>query len=812
MQDFRYAVRTLRKQPIFTLVAVLTLTLGIGANTAIFSLIYQVLLRPLPYPSAERLVFVWNTYPLMGLPQASVSIPDYLDRKTQAPAIEDATLFTGRSLNLSQGGQPEQVQALAVTPSLFSTLERQPFLGRGFSEGEAQPNADKYAILTHATWTTRFGADGSIVGRDIRLNGESYKVVGVMPADFELPMRNVALMVPFAFTPQQMSDQGRGNEFSSMIARLRPGATVDQLNAQMKTIVGRNLERLPQFKPFAESSGFGGYAVPFREQISGDVRTPLLILQGGVVLVLLIACANVANLLLMRATGRGREIAIRSTLGAGQWRIVRQMLAEGVVLSLFGGAGGVVLGIVGVRALVAMSERQLPGLANASIHPAVLGFTFVLAIVTGIVFGIVPALVAARGDTNALLKDDSTRGSAGRSTSLTRAMLVVAETALALILLVGAGLLIKSFARLLNVNPGFSTENVLTAQLSLPAARHPDAAARRLFWQRLLEKARAIPGVTSVGLTSNVPFSGNVSSGSYSIVGYTPPPNQPAPHGRQEVVGGDYFKAMQIPLLEGRLFNDSDTADAPPAVIVDKYLVDRYFPKRSAIGQQIRRGGPNSPPFTIVGVVGTINAIDLGQPVAKERLYYPVMQQARGGMALMLKTGLDPTSLVAQVRSAVQSIDSEQPIAEVRTMDQWVARSLETRRTPMMLLGIFGAVALILSAIGIYGVLAFAVAQRVREFGIRQALGADRASILSLVFKQGVKTAGLGIAVGLLGSFALSTYLRSVLQAVLFEVRPHDVSVLAGVTIALLAVAMFACYIPARRATRIDPMVALREG
>jgi predicted permease len=811
MQDLRYALRTLRKQPIFTLVAVLTLTLGIGANTAIFSLIYQVLLRPFPYSDADRLVFIWNTYPLMGLPQASVSIPDYIDRKTQAPAIEDATLFTGRTLSLAHGGQPDQVQGLAVTPSFFTTLGRGPALGRGFLEDEAQPNADRFAVLTHGIWTTRFGADASIVGRDIRLNGESYRVVGVMPADFELPMRDIAILVPFSFTPQQMSDQGRGQEFSSMIARLRPGATIEQVNAQMKTIVARNLERLPQFVRFAESSGFSGYAVPLREQIAGDVRTPLLILQGGVVLVLLIACANVANLLLMRATGRGREIAIRSTLGAGQWRITRQMLTEGVVLSLAGGAGGILAGFVGLRLLVAMGERQLPGVAGASLHPAVLAFTLVLSVVTGLVFGIVPAVVAARGDANALLKDDSTRSSAGRGTGFTRAALVVAETALALVLLVGAGLLIKSFARLTDVNPGFSTGNVLTAQINLPAARHPDAAARRLFWQRLLDRTRAIPGVTSVGLTSNVPFNGMVSSGSYNIVGYTPPTGQP-PHGRQEVVGGDYFTAMQIPLVEGRLFNDSDTAEAPPVVVVDRYLVDTYFKGRSAIGQQIRRGGPTSPPFTIVGVVGTINAIDLGQPVLKERLYYPVMQQARPSMGLVVKTDLDPLSLVAQVRAAVQSIDPEQPIASVRTMDQWVARSLETRRTPMTLLAIFGAVALVLSAIGIYGVLAFAVAQRVREFGIRQALGADRHAILSLVLRQGAKTTAIGIALGLAGAVALARYLGSTLESVLFEVKPNDLTVFASVTLALIGVALLACFVPAQRATRIDPMAALRDS
>ena len=778
MQDIRYALRTLRKQPIFTLVAVLTLTLGIGANTAIFSLLYQILLRPLPYPAADRLVFVWNTYPLMGLPQASVSIPDYIDRKTQADAIEDATLFTQRPLNLASGGTPEQLRGLAVTPSFFSTLQRQPFLGRGFTEEEAQPQADRFAILTFAIWQSRFGSNAAIVGQDIRLNGEAYRVVGVLPADFDLPSRDISLLVPFSFTPQQMSDQGRGNEFSSMIARLKPGATIEQVNAQMKTIVDRNLDRLPQFQSFARTSGFGGYAIPIRDQLVGDVRAPLYVLQVGVLVVLLIACANVANLLLMRATGRYRELAIRTTLGAGRGRLVRQMLTEGVVLSLLGGIGGLALGLAGVRALIALSSRQMPGMADASLHPAVLVFTLALAVATGLIFGVVPAISVMRGNTATILKDDNTRGSSGRGTRLMRSTLVILEMALALMLLVGAGLLIKSFARITDVDPGFSTENVLTTQLSLPATRYADAPSRSAFWRRLVEKATAMPGVTSVGLTSNVPFNGNVSSGSYAIVGYTPGAGEAAPHGRQEVVGADYFKAMQIPLIEGRLFTDGDTADSPPVVVVDKYLADKYFSKKSAIGQQIRRGGPQAPPFTIVGVVGTINSIDLGMPVTKERIYYPVAQQPRPSMALTLKTGLDPQTLIPQVRQAVQSLDPEQPLADVRTMDQWVLRSLENRRTPMMLLALFGAVALILSAIGIYGVLAFGVAQRVREFGIRQALGADQKSILRLVLTQGMVTAGIGLLVGLSGAFLLTRFL----QSMLFGVGTHDVPVFAGVT------------------------------
>jgi putative ABC transport system permease protein len=577
------------------------------------------------------------------------------------------------------------------------------------------------------------------------------------------------------------------------------------IQVNVLSIVDRNLERLPQRQTFARTSGFGGYAIDIREQLVGDARAPLYALQGVVLAVLFIACANVANLLLMRATGRYRELAIRATLGAGQWRLVRQMITEGVVLSLAGAVGGLVLGYAGLRGLIALSSRQVPGIADATLSPVVLVFTLVLAVLTGLVFGVVPALSVLRGNASTLLKDDSTRGSASRATSYMRGSLVVVETALALMLLVGAGLLIKSFARIMDVDPGFSTENVLTTQLSLPASRYAEAPARRQFWQRLLEKAGAIPGVTAAGLTSNVPFNGMVSSGSYSIVGYTPGPSETAPHGRQEVVGGDYFRAMQIPVLQGRAFSETDTGESAPVVVIDQYLVNRYFPARTPIGQEILRGGAK---FTIVGVVGTINSIDLGQPVAKERIYYPNAQQPRPSMALVIKTRLDPNDLVPQVRAAVQSLDPEQPIADVRTMEQWVGRSLEGRRAPMMLFALFGAVALLLSSIGIYGVLAFNVAQRVREFGIRQALGADSQSILSLVLKQGLLTTGAGLGIGLAASLGLAQYLRTLL----FSVEPRDWTVFAGVTLLLLAVAILACYVPARRATRIDPMVALRES
>jgi predicted permease len=806
MQDLRYALRSLRKQPIFTLVAVLTLTLGIGANTAVFSVVYQTLLRPLPYPAADRLVFIWNSYKGMNLDQASVSIPDYVDRKSQAPAIEDAALFTMSSANLNVGSAPEQLRALAVTPSFFSTLQRGPFLGRAFTDDDARPGGDKYAILTYGLWKSHFASEPALVGRDIRMNGDSYRVVGVLPADFELPARDISLLVPFAFKPAQLSDNERGNEFSEMIARLRPGASVAQVDEQIKIITEHVAERVPARAGFMRTSQFGGYAVPIRDQLVGDMRTPLLIMQACVLFVLLIACANVANLLLMRASGRSRELAIRTSLGAGQWRIVKQMLTEGLVVAAGGGIGGIAAGVLGLRALVALTGDQLAESAGASLSPAVFVFALALVLLTGIVFGIAPALGIARGNAAAFLKDDSARGSAGRRTGALRTVLVIAEIATALALLVGAGLLLKSFARLQDVDPGFSPDRVLTAQIALPQTRYPDAASRIAFWNRLVEKARAIPGVTAAGLTTNVPFNGSLSSGSYNIVGRALAPGEPVPHGRQEVVGGDYFRAMHIPLVAGRVFNDGDTADAPPVVVIDEYLVKKYFPNTNPLGHQISRGGTK--PDTIVGVVGTINSSDLAQPVTKERLYHPASQVGPRASAAVLKTAVDPQSVAAQVRDAVRAIDPEQPVSDVRTMDQWIGRSLETRRAPMALLSVFAALALVLSAIGIYGVLAFGVAQRVREFGIRQALGADRTTILSLVLRQGLRTTGIGVVIGLAASVALMRYL----QSLLFGVTAHDAVVFGSVTALLVIVALAACYVPARRATRVDPMVALREG
>jgi predicted permease len=808
MPELRLAVRRLRRRPVFALVAVLTIAIGVGGTTAIFSLLYQLLLKPLPYKDADRLVFVWNSYPRMALPRAAVSIPDYLDRIQQAPSIEAATLITGRTLNVGMGDRPEQLRALAVTPSFFATFGRLPELGRAFGDPDAVPGSDHVVILSNGLWRSRFASDSTILGKDVRLSGEPYRVVGILPPDFELPALDVSLLVPFAFTPEQQTDQERGREFSQMIARLAPGASIPGVDSEMNTIIRRNVARMPDRRPFVEQSGFRGYSVPIREQLVGDVRTPLYLLQAGVLLVLLIACVNVANLMLMRASERQRELAVRVAFGAGRRELVRQLLVEGLVISSAGAASGVLIALAVLPGLVAMVGDQLPATLSVSPNPAMLLAAALLALVVGLIVGVVPALAILRGDMMGALNEEGARTAGSRRSARVHSALVVAETALALTLLVGAGLLMKSVASLRATQPGFSPFRVMTATLSLPAATYAKPEERTTFWNHLLENVRAIPGVTSAGLTSNIPLSGNVSSGSYSIVGFTPGPGEVAPHGRQEVVGGDYFQAMQIPLRAGRTFDQRDGPDAPPVVIIDEFLAQRYFAGRSPLGRQIRRGGPDSPAITIVGVVGTINAIDLAQPVDKERLYYPVTQQSRSTMAVVLKTGVEPSTIVAPLRQAVRQIDPEQPLATVRTMEDWMARSMVTRRAPMLLFATFGGVALLLAAIGTYGVLAFGVSQRTRELGIRQALGAGRLALVSLVLGQGLQRVAFGIALGIAGAYGVSQLLRSQLYGVV----PGDPRVMIASTLLLLTVTTAACSIPAWRAARLHPSDALRES
>jgi predicted permease len=806
MPDLRFAIRSLRRQPLFSLAAILTLALGIGANTAIFSLVYQVLLRPLPFPEPDRLVYVWNVYAKGGPDFADVSIPDYLDRRAAAPAIEDAALMTVRDAALAAGDVPEQITALAVTPSFFSTLRRGPALGRAFADADAVPGADTAVILTDAIWRSRFAADPAVVGRRVRVNGEPREVVGVLPGDFELPRREVAILVPFAFTSAQMSDQERGNEFSQMIVRLRPGASVAQLDAEMAAIVTRLIDRLSARAAFMRNSGFSGVAVDMREQITGRTSAPLYLLQAGVLLVLLIACANVANLLLMRATRRRRELAIRASLGASRGRIVRQLFVEAAVLSAAGTAAGLLLSAAGTRVLFAMLGEQLPRSLAPRMEPAVLAFTCAVALLTTAAFTLIPAAGRLRGRVAGALGDDSSRSTAGRWTGRLRAGLAVAELAVALVLLVGAGLLLESFVRVTRVDPGFVPDRVVTAELTLPANRYRDAAARRGFWSTAIDRTRAVPGVAAVGAVSSLPFGGRPTAGSYTIVGRPVAPGGTPLHAADDFVAGHYFEAMGIPLIEGRFFSDADTADAPRVVIVDRFLADRQFPGRSPLGGQLNFGSSRN--YTVVGVVGTVHASDLARPIPEERIYFSAAQIPLASMTVVVRAAADPSSIAPALRATVRAIDPEQPIGRLRGMRDWIDRSLETRRAPMLLVIAFGVAALALSAVGIYGVLAFGVAQRGREFGIRQALGADGRSILALVLADGLRTAAAGLACGIAGALALTRLLASML----FGVTARDPAAFAGAAAVLLAVALSACYLPARRATRVDPAVALRDN
>jgi predicted permease len=805
VQDLRYALRSLRAQPVFTLAAIATLAIGTGANAAIFSLFYQVLVRPLPYREPDRLVWVWNTYGRAAEERTAVSIPDYLDRKDGAAAIEDATLFTRRSFALTGGASPERLRALAVTPSFFTTLGRQPAHGRSFGQNEAAPGADRFAVLTDAFWRSHFAADPRIAGREMELNGESWTVLGVMPSDVLLPVPDIAVIVPFAFTPAQRSDAERGNEFSFMIARLRPGATIAQLDQQIARIVEETIVRVPARAGYIRNSGFSGRAVSLHDRLVGTSRQTLYLLQLAVVLVLLIACVNVANLLLMRANRRGRELALRAALGAGRARILRQLIVEGLVLSIAGAAGGAFVGLVAMKLLAILGTQQLPLAMTATLDWPVLLTTGAIAIATGVIFGLVPAASLLSGDLEASLRNESSRGTVGRRTGNVRSLMVAVEAAMAIALLVGAGLLIKSLVRVLAVDPGFVTGRVLTAQVALPRPRYVDPGARRAFWQSLSTKLREIPEVEAAGLTSAVPFSGTGSAGTYQLASRPPGPTEKPPHAQLETVGGDYFRALQIPVLEGRVFDERDGPDQERVVVVDRLLVLRRFSDRSPIGELLTFGGQRT--YRIVGVVGTINAADLSQPVPEERIYESSTQDAATAMGIVLRTSSDSSAVVRQVRQAVESIDPEQPIADVRTMEDWIARSLQPRRAPARLVSLFGGVSLLLAAIGIYGVVAFAANQRAREFGIRRALGADRASILALVFAQGLRPTIFGVAAGLAGSVAVASYYDSML----YDVGARDPIVLAGATTLLLAVAAAACSVPARIATRSDPMVALRE-
>ncbi len=808
LTDFRLALRALFKSPGFAFVAIATLALCIGANSAIFTVVNSVLLRPLPYPDADRLVQVYNTYPKSDLEYAGVSIPDYLDRMERAPSIEDGAIYTWESINLAGEEAPTRVLGIRASPSFFTTLQSPALLGRVFNESEGQIGHEHVVVLSYGLWQEHFAGRDTAIGQTLRLDNVPYEIVGVMPEAFSFPATNVKLWIPFAFTPEQMSVNERGNEYSEMIARLKPGTTPAMLSAECATIVDQNLEHAPEFRPFVEASGFTGIARPLLDQTVGDVRSMLWMLQAGVVAALLIGCANVANLLLSRALARQREMAIRSALGASRWSIMRQLLTESLVLFIVGGALGLLVAMWSLGGMNALGVAALPRGSTVSLDLPVFLFTLACAVGTGLLFGLIPALQASRSQANEALKSAGSRVTAGRHQRALRNTLVVTEIALSLMLLATTGLLMRSFQHLQAQAPGFDPESVMTARFTLPDQAYPEDAARIGFVDQLTQGVINLPGVSAAAMTSSVPFGYNNAQGTYHIEGREVPEGQSPPHGNIRSITPDFFATMSIPLLRGRMFNAADNADSEPVVIIDRVLADRYWPGEDPVGKRIFRGR-NEPENlrTIVGVVASVKHHGLDDPVRKETLYFPYAQRVISGMSLVVRTAVPPQTLSEPLRRAVLEIDPNLPIFDLQTLAGRIEASLQTRRTPMLLLALFSGMALLLAALGVYGVLAFSVGQRTQEIGIRMALGAAARDVLQLILRQGGRLILAGLALGLVGYLAVSHLLRTLV----FDISTLDAISIVGAGVVLCLVGLIACFLPARRAARVDPMVALRD-
>ena len=818
LSDIKYALRQLAKHPGFTLGVVLTLAFAIGANTAEFSLTRAIMVKPLPWPDADRLVMVWNTLPSIGWQEGPVAIPDYLDRRNKTDCFSDSALFAVISLNLSSGPSPEHFTGLRVTPSYFSTLETTPAKGRLFTPDEATPHQDKVAIISDELWQSRFGGQDSVLGTSVRMNGDTYRIIGIMPKSFIAPNLsmasieepNIQIWVPFAFTADEMSDKGRGNWQAFMIGRLKPGVTIDQAQAQVDAIYQTDADREKHSIVARKAGGFGGIVADYREENIRQIRPMILVLQVAVLLIFLIACANVANLMLVRAIARKKELAIRLALGSGSFRIARQLLTENVILALLGGALGILVGRWGLNLFGWIYDRPWLNRETTSVDGIALGFDLVLALGSALFFGLITTISISLRDPGEVLRGESSRGSTGSSSAKTRAALITTEVALATMLLIAAGLTVRSFFKLQNERPGFTSDNILTAQVSFPETAYKDPAAMGVFFDDALRRMRALPGVESASVVSYVPLGGNYNTSDYHIRSDEHGKDEPDYNALIEVIDAEYFHSMQIPLLAGRTFSKADSARGAPTVIIDQFLAKRRFAGRDPIGVQIRCSDGTATGNewrTIVGVVGDVKAAGLAQPILKETLYFPYSQRIQPMMTLVLKTATDPRSLVTPLRELVHQIDPDLPIFDVRTMDQRLAGSLSNFRFPMILFAMFGATALGLASLGLYGVLAYSVSQRTKEIGIRIALGAQDHAILGLIVRSGMRLTLLGVAVGLVAALGLTRLLDSLL----FQVRAIDPFTYFAVPGLLCAVALLASYIPARRATRVDAMEALRS-
>jgi putative ABC transport system permease protein len=797
IQDLRYGIRMLFKQPGFTIVAVLALTLGIGANSAIFSVVNAVLLRPLPYPDSERLVVLRERSPqIEGM---SVAYPNFIDWREQNSAFEDIGVFRRQSYNLTGSGEPERLIGWQLSADVFPVLKVTPGIGRLFTYDEDKPGANPVVVLSHGLWQRRFGGDPNILEQTMTLDGRSFSVIGIMPPGFQFPRPGAELWAPVGQVSKDPGWENRGNHPGlTGIARLRPGVTVEQAREDME-IVAANLE-----KQYPDSNTGNRITItPALENVIRGIRPALLVLLGAVGFVLLIACANVANLLLARATARQKEIAIRTALGASRWRIVRQLLTESILLSLVGGALGLLLARLGVKLLVAISPNSIPRSEEINLDSRVLAFTIGVSVLTGIIFGVVPALHASKPDLNETLKDAG-RGSTGRR-HLLRSGLVVSEVALTLVLLIAAGLMIRSFYRLQQVDPGFIHERLLTFNVSLPQRKYPENQQKISFYEQLAEKLRGLPGVQAVGLSSGLPLGNNGWQTSFRVEGQPEPEPGKTPLTEAVVASPEYFQAMGLTVVRGRNFTEQDVKDGPHVTLIDEEFERRYWPGEEAVGKRIKTGR-DDPPITVVGVVRRVKMDGLNEDSNRVQSYFPFRQMPISGMTVVIKTSKDPMGLVSAVREQVLAIDPDQPVYNINTMEQLRSDSIAPDRLNLMLLACFAAVALILATVGIYGVMAYSVTQRTHEIGIRMALGARQSDVLGMVIRQGMKLAIGGLAIGVAGAWLATRAMTSLL----FGVSATDPVTFAVISILLIGVALGACFVPARRATKVDPMIALR--
>jgi putative ABC transport system permease protein len=806
IQDLRFGARMLLKKPGFTSIAIITLALGIGANTMIFSVVNAVLLRPLPFQNPDQLVMIWGKLPAHVSGDIGASAAEFADYRDQNLVFSSIATYTSSSFNLTGAGEPVRIVGTLASTSLFPLLNVQPVLGRAFLDEEDRPGHDRVIILSHGLWRQRFAGDSSVIGRSVTLDGQSHTIIGVAPAGFHFPDDETEIWKPIAFTALQLSETERGSRYLNVIARMKTGVTIEQAHADVAATAQRMQQRLPAI--YRADSGWGAGVVSLREETVGASRLALQALFGAVGCVLLIGCANVANLLLARASTRRREMAIRTALGAGHGRIIRQLLTESLLLALVGGGLGALIAVWGIDVVAKLSASTLPRVNEVSIDGRVIGFTLAVTLVTGLLFGLAPAWLSARPDLNETLKEGGGKGIGSGARHRLRGLLVVGEIAIALVLLVGAGLMVKSLYRLQQVEPGFDPAHTLTMRLALPEAKYPEPQRQRDFFDQLLNRIATLPGVKAAGAINFLPLSGTGVQRSFLIEGKP----EPKLNVGFRMVSPDYFLAMGVPPRSGRLIDDRDRENALRVAVVNETFARVFLADEDPLGKRIKIGSAQGPfPWlTIAGVVRDVKHSGLDRQTRPE-MYVPYLQPLLPTwgvppMFLVVRSESEPISLTAAVRGVVQELDRDQPVYDVATMEILLSRSTIQRRFNMTLLAVFAALALILAGVGIYGVMAYAVTDRTREIGIRMALGAQASDALKLVIRQGMGLTLVGVALGLMGAFALTRMMKNLL----FNVSPTDLLTFIVIALLLTSVALLACWIPARRATKVDPMVALR--